>query len=116
MLLLFPIALTDGVFSIAATLMLLDFRYSLSNMYGMHNTTPLDQMEIRTCPHFFHMLLLYFYSSQGLPSVSSLQQDYKGSLAVALDSERYLFFSFIVSFIIIGKFGETKIGFCAIIN
>eukprot|EP00731_Ephydatia_muelleri_P007272 Em0003g1520a len=59
-------ALTDGVFSITATLMLLDF------------------------------------SSQGLPSVSSVQQDYKGSLIAALDDERYIFFSYIVSFIIIG--------------
>lgn len=97
---LLPIALTDGVFSITATLMLLDFRYSLTNSY--HSTTPLYQFRTHTLFLYF----IHFNSSQGLPSVSSVQQDYKGSLIAALDDERYIFFSYIVSFIIIGKFSS----------
>lgn len=47
------------------------------------------------------------YSSQVLPSTDSLKEDYNNSLTAALEDGRYIFFSYIVSFVIIGKFYIT---------
>ena len=50
-------------------------------------------------------------STQGIPSVQVVEKTYNGSLKEALTEEKYIYLSFVASFVIVGESTQVHIVF-----